>query len=1182
MVISIWTLNCQGLNSVLKKNALKSLVDKFHPTLVCLQETNMDLVRHGGVGIHGYSPFYNSCTTVIGSGLIFLLHHKCSFISHSILIPGKLSKFIFNFQNIDFTIFNSHFPFKKVDSMNFLSILQKNIPKNPSSTLLLGDWNFVLSEALDRRGGPEQRKTLALIFAQFLNSHNLHDAYRHLSPVGTDVTFVSHMGSGASARLDRMYVDHSILSKLTSYEIFPFLGDHMAFSISFASTSATSNCRWSLPHSLLQVDAFLFTISGLLNNFLESEFSLVGYEKLKFKIIQVAMELDSYHNSQLKALVRRTYRGLTTFDPDSHAEIMKDFLESLNGKTGNAVCCDFPLRKIAQHNDSLSVGEALDHLSHEEKMDHIHSFFSAKFSKKHTDLTGLDTYTSGMPTIPDISSEFLGRDLECEEFLHAINSSPNNKAPGFDGLTYELYKTFPEHFSRILLHVANYSLREGAFPRGMRSAFLTLLYKGGDAKELKNFRPIQMTNCDYKIISTVLKNRIAPSLFHVIGPWQTFGVPGRSIFDNLSFVRDAFESGELNGGIFSLDQEAAFDRVDFNFLLRMLKIYNFPPKIVDFVKLLLTDFSLVVAVGSDYTASIPIEIGVKQGDPIGPILYSLAIEPLLFRLNERLRGLGPSAWPSHPESFISAYADDTNIFLGSESQIQAVEEEYGAFSLLSASKLNERKSELLLLGDWLSKPISTHFPLKRDGLKILGMYFGTPDYFAQNWSSLESKMEAKLQFYSEKCPAVSHYSRAKILNTFILPLLWYQGKVLNPPEDFLSDLCKKSLNYIWYKSKRWVSKPYVFLPVENGGLGVRNPKVQLASFRLTFLRKVLCSSQVYFLKPAEEHLKNMVLGKCDNFPQHYKKFHDLTQVLDLRVTSASESVISALKVTSFLAFGGLDHDYLIKGGVTLASDLLGDIFSDHLVSLPAAVHRRITKERSDHLRELESITQSENFTFSLPSFFKRPEREEISRDRDYVNCLTVDSDLIWSEIDFTLCQQPCWKILKKVEISNPQKDIVFKFWHDVGLTPSLANHLKIYNSTNCPYCGASKVRVRHYLLCPHVAPLKSLLSLFLQKVNIPPNACVPAFFSGSVHEGANILIFYAHNVIYKAFVHKLNNHQGDFDQLKTFRQLLFGRLLSEFHGSKNNKIKLEKFCEKWKKFEFFEIKNNSILIHFNF
>jgi hypothetical protein len=68
----------------------------------------------------------------------------------------------------------------------------------------------------------------------------------------------------------------------------------------------------------------------------------------------------------------------------------------------------------------------------------------------------------------------------------------------------------------------------------------------------------------------------------------------------------------------------------------------------------------------------------------------------------------------------------------------------------------------------------------------------------------------------------------------------------------------------------------------------------------------------------------------------------------------------------------------------------------------------------------------------------------------------------------------------------------------------------------------------------------------------------------------------------KAFVHKLNNHQGDFNIIKTFRQLLFDRLLSEFHGSKTNKIKLDKFCEKWEKFEFFEIKNNSIVIHFNF
>lgn len=56
---------------------------------------------------------------------------------------------------------------------------------------------------------------------------------------------------------------------------------------------------------------------------------------------------------------------------------------------------------------------------------------------------------------------------------------------------------------------------------------------------------------------------------HVIHNDQSYCIPGRSIFDNISFIRDLVNSADMFGfkcGLISLDQEKAFDRVEHSYL----------------------------------------------------------------------------------------------------------------------------------------------------------------------------------------------------------------------------------------------------------------------------------------------------------------------------------------------------------------------------------------------------------------------------------------------------------------------------------------------------------------------------------------------------------------------------------------------------------------------------------------
>ncbi|OXA47089.1 LINE-1 retrotransposable element ORF2 protein [Folsomia candida] len=765
---------------------------------------------------------------------------------------------------------------------------------------------------------------------------------------------------------------------------------------------------------------------------------------------------------------------------------------------GDGVCSDFPDRKITTVHNGITVSEALCDLPSDQRLKLVWNFFREKFSSPLINLSGLDLFMAQMPKIN--FPEFLDNDLSENEILESITKSPNNKAPGLDGLPYEFYKVFSLQFSKILSLVAKLSCEEGKFPKSCRSSVATLIFKANDPKDLKNYRTISLTNSDYKIISSAIKSRINTTLPSVIGPWQTCGVKGRSIFDNLSFIRDAFQSCELEGLLFSLDQEAAYDRVSHEYLYRVLHNFGYPKKIINYIRLLHTEFSLVISVGSDLTSPISFRVGLTQGDPIASSLYCLAIEPFLFNLDNKLRDSGPSAWRRHPNIYLSAYADDTNALLGNQNQISIVVSEYTKFSAFSSSKLNSNKSNILILGAY-NLQIPVEFPVVSDGLKILGIYFGHERYMAQNFLTMMTKFDSKLEFYTTKCAPVSHFSRAKIVNTFLLPIFWYVLKVLDPPESFLGLICSKIENYVWATSKRWVARPYVYLPILNGGLGVRSPAAQIATFRLTFVQKIMAqNNNTYFLTESELQTSKFINGDM-NLSPFFTNIQTMTQLLGLRLTSCSKDILNEIHIHSKIVFHDLSNNYISRCKVIKIKDLFAEQFLTNLDSLPRATHRHVLAERAKHVNVVAMVTESTNTQLALFSLYDKSILVSVVKETNYLHCLRSHVGIKWEELDNNFCSLPQWEHLVTTPISNPEKDTVFKIWHNVGLTPLLAQSLHIYDNHCCPFCASVHPKVIHYLSCSYVTDLRQVVANLLTKVNICTQAFDEAFRHGTKHVG---------------------------------------------------------------------------------
>jgi len=151
----------------------------------------------------------------------------------------------------------------------------------------------------------------------------------------------------------------------------------------------------------------------------------------------------------------------------------------------------------------------------------------------------------------------------------------------------------------------------------------------------------------------------------------------------------------------------------------------------------------------------------------------------------------------------------------------------------------------MLLGDWCLKNLPTSFTVNSNNIRLLGIDFGNSGL---NYANLMTKMRSKIEYYRNHYNHCSLLVKAKILNVFVLPISYYHLKALHPPKSFFEDVHKMVCDFIWEGKRHWVKPLFIYAPVENGSLGVKNSYTQHLIFKFRALQKRLSSHQGdYFL-----------------------------------------------------------------------------------------------------------------------------------------------------------------------------------------------------------------------------------------------------------------------------------------------------------------------------------------------
>ena len=130
-------------------------------------------------------------------------------------------------------------------------------------------------------------------------------------------------------------------------------------------------------------------------------------------------------------------------------------------------------------------------------------------------------------------------EISTKEIKKSISNLNSNKSPGPDGLTSAFYKTFKEQLIPILYQVFKKIYETNELPEEMTRSYITIIPKGKADKILvKNYRPISLLNCDYKVISKILTDRIKQYMAKLVHTDQQCAVKSRKIQHHLHNLRD--------------------------------------------------------------------------------------------------------------------------------------------------------------------------------------------------------------------------------------------------------------------------------------------------------------------------------------------------------------------------------------------------------------------------------------------------------------------------------------------------------------------------------------------------------------------------------------------------------------------------------------------------------------------
>ena len=367
-----------------------------------------------------------------------------------------------------------------------------------------GDFNCIdspsdkVSQKLDKSSS---------MLTQFKTDLKLIDIWRFVNPDKKEYSFIDPTGQGKDSRIDLWLISKPNTKFITSCKIIQ------------------PRCKgyWKMNNSVIYDEKYKKGITKLYNDAL-GEYEHVSlvllWEIKEFTILYCISKCQSTKNhiKDLEEKLDAIDRSHKKDENRIERKILKQQLDNLyeqkaigyqirsrarwveQGEKSSAYFLSLEKARQASNTiNSLKDADGESHDSDHAVLNIAKSFYEKLYTAKPSSDTILDAYSSSLPR-----ERVLGNDsqLKCEglvsypECIQSLNKIKKNKSPGLDGITTEFYQEFWPLIGNLLVDVYNQSHDTESLPNSLRKSVMSLIYKKDDEDDIRNYRPISLTNVD--------------------------------------------------------------------------------------------------------------------------------------------------------------------------------------------------------------------------------------------------------------------------------------------------------------------------------------------------------------------------------------------------------------------------------------------------------------------------------------------------------------------------------------------------------------------------------------------------------------------------------------------------------------------------------------------------------------
>ena len=430
-----------------------------------------------------------------------------------------------------------------------------------------------------------------------------------------------------------------------------------------------------------------------------------------------------------------------------------------------------------------------------------------------------------------------------------LRSMDREKTSGTDGLPAEFYKIFWKDLSPLLMSALNYSYDEGSLSITQRRGIIKLIpKKDAEPHLIKNWRPLTLLNCDYKIAAKAIANRIKSVIPKLINNDQTGFLKGRFIGENIRLIDNIMNyvsQKNIPGLLLFIDFEKTFDSLEWSFIERTLQYFGFGSSLISWFQTFYKNIESCVLNNSWASCFFQLQRGVRQGCPLSPYLFILSAEILAkaARSNKNIKGISVN----NSEIKISQYADDTTFILnGTSESLSATLQTIETFGSMSGLRRNGKKTEALWIGSMVGNKEKLfpekNFKWPENKVKVLGVWLSTDPNITLNINYREKAGKIKNILSNWKYQRLTLVGKIQVIKSLAASQLTYILAPLATNHKIIKEINNLFYSFLLDNKGDKMKRSVMINDYKNGGLKMVDIASFTKSLKTAWIKKYLDDS----------------------------------------------------------------------------------------------------------------------------------------------------------------------------------------------------------------------------------------------------------------------------------------------------------------------------------------------------